>query len=115
MDKETRRAAVRAFLRGERVAVFCRSWDDARELLRLVVADLPESPGFRVSYAAGRLGIVPLGLRGMSDMRFYSVRSSGHRGWSCDRVFVPADVPDDVLAAIVPMTAASRVGETTRY
>ena len=114
MDAEHRRQAIGALLRGERVAVFLESWEDAKDEVRAMAAELPDGPLFRVSYVNGRMSIVVSGELVGGAIRFYSVRSSGHRGWSCDRVFLPAAVSADVEAAVVPMVAASRVGEVVR-
>lgn len=114
MDAENRRTAIGAALRGERVAVFCRTWEDAKDELRLVADEWPAGVACTALFAAGRLRISPDGVRGLGVIRFYSLGSGGYRGWSCDRVFLPASASDEIRAAVVPMVAASRVGEVVR-
>lgn len=40
-------------------------------------------------------------------LRFTSARGS-HRGFSADRVYVPAEADDDLMDAVAPMVATSR-------
>ena len=111
MDAEHRRQAIGALLRGERVAVFLESWESAKDEVRATAAELPDGPLFRVSFVNGRLSIVVSGELVGGAIRFYSLRGHGYRGWSCDRVFLPAGAGEEIRAAVVPMVAASRVGE----
>ena len=48
-------------------------------------------------------------------IRFVSVRSSGHRGFVCDRLYVPDRIAEDDLLNLVPCVATSKDGAIVYY
>lgn len=106
-------ALISAAAMGQRVAVFARTGAEARELFVDFGLRLPAGYAVESVRTSGReaFGFTASG----GTVRFYSLGSGGHRGWSADRVFVPVGTGPEVLAAIVPAMATSGVRLLTGY
>ncbi|MFS0718853.1 hypothetical protein ABC337_04970 [Arthrobacter sp. 1P04PC] len=94
--------ALGAALEGSRVAFFVASLSDARMAFDAVAAIAPESCVVRRTNGAESVR-TPAG----GSVQFVSVRSHGHRGLSLDRVYVPAELADEHVAAEIAACLAS--------
>lgn len=104
-------AAIETASQGGKVAIFAENlrWAD---MLALDVEELTPSESLeKVSRANGRRA---LHFHGGGSIRFISVNQSA-RGLSLDRAFVPRGISEDVLAAVIPALATSRVSAFPAY
>ncbi|AYN56818.1 hypothetical protein PBI_ANDREW_1 [Arthrobacter phage Andrew] len=113
-------ALVAAAAGGERVAIFAETFERAQEICRDLEDFLSGMPwaeelrDVRVVRANGRQSIT-FGTRGLGGVWFYSLRGTGQRGLSADRVFVPIGTSGEELREIIPFLATSKVGVLTGY
>ncbi|MFJ4168374.1 hypothetical protein ACIPY3_02575 [Paenarthrobacter sp. NPDC089714] len=98
---------------GQRVAVFAPGGAEAHELFEAFAAHLPEGYAVDLRRTSGRESFRFKGSGG--EIRFYGLRSRGHRGWAADRAFVPVGISPDRLADIWPALNTSRVGVLTGF
>lgn len=105
------RDATQDAVNGMRVLVLTGSLKSAAELHEAFeMVDIGDIAR-KVSRVNGRWGAeFPNG----GAIRFYSVNASS-RGWSADRVYMPAGLSDKTKADIVPIAAASEHGAIIEY
>lgn len=96
---------------GRKVLVLTENLRKAQAFARCFEGAAPQGSVSAVSRVAGRAS---LDFHGGGRIIFLSLRQSA-RGLSVDRVLVPSDTPPEILANIVPATAASEDGQITGY
>lgn len=102
--------ALAAAIEGDHVLFFADSMADSRAMFNAVDSLAPA--GCEVRRANGQESIR---TSAGGSVHFRSIRSHGHRGMSVCRVYVPANVSDEVLRSIAPCLTTCQDGRLISY